>query len=95
MLTYHYDEKVIRISETINNDDTEFRIHLLQEHPYMEAMKQVQKEFDHNRVYTDALFYVFPNREFHIIVRKDYYTDFVLGLMKHRLLQKVEWVPAP
>jgi hypothetical protein len=95
MLTYCFDENVIRISETANNDDTEFRIRIIQERPYLEAMKEVQKEFEHNRVYTDVLFYLYPNHEFHAIVRKDYYAEFVLELMKHRLLQKVEWILAP
>ncbi|THF76371.1 hypothetical protein [Cohnella fermenti] len=95
MLTYRYDHQVIQISEVANNDDFEFRIRIIREHPCLEAMKKVQQEFEHNRVYTDVLFYVYPNHEFHVIVRKDYYTDFVLELMKHRLLQQVEWVPAP
>ncbi|MBO9610867.1 MAG: hypothetical protein J7639_33255 [Paenibacillaceae bacterium] len=95
MLTYQYDEHVIQISETANNDDTEFRIRIIQEQPYWDAMKEVQKEFEHNRVHTDVLFYLYPNHEFHAIVRKEYYADFVLELMKHRLLQKVEWPSAP
>jgi hypothetical protein len=45
MLTYRYDQDVIRINETGNENDIEFHFHILQE------------------------------------------------LMKHRLLQSVEWVP--
>jgi hypothetical protein len=71
----------------------EFRISILQENPYLEGMKQVQRKFEDDRVYTDALFYLYPNHEYRVIVRKDYYIDFVLELMKHRLLQSVEWLP--
>ncbi|MDF2723167.1 MAG: hypothetical protein K0Q59_2842 [Paenibacillus sp.] len=92
MITYHFDENVIQISETANQNDIEFRIRIVQEQPYLEAIKQVQKDFDHNEVYTDVLFYWYPHHELQVIVRKDYYVDFVLELMKHRLLQKVEWV---
>jgi hypothetical protein len=93
MLTYRYDQDVIRISESGNENDIEFRIHILQENTYLDGMKLVQKEFEDNQVYTDALFYLYPNHEYRVIVRKDYYNDFVLELMKHRLLQSVEWMP--
>jgi hypothetical protein len=93
MLTYRYDQDVIRISESGNENDIEFRIRILQENTYLDGMKLVQKEFEDNQVYTDALFYLYPNHEYRVIVRKDYYNDFVLELMKHRLLQSVEWMP--
>lgn len=58
----------------------------------MDKIKQVKKLFEDNEVYTDVLFYAYGNHEYRVIVRRDYYTDFVLALMKHhRLLQSVEW----
>lgn len=92
MLKYGFDQNIIQVSETANENDIEFRILILQEQPYLEEMKQVQKEFEDNRVHTDVLFYIFANHEFRVIVRKDHYNEFVLELMKHRLLQSVEWL---
>jgi hypothetical protein len=42
-------------------------------------------------VYTDVLFYAYPDQTYKVIVRRDYYVEFVLELMKHKLLQSVEW----
>lgn len=57
----------------------------------MDRMKKIREQFDDNRVHTDVLFYYYPNHEYRIIVRQDYYVDFVLALMKHRLLESVKW----
>lgn len=47
--------------------------------------------FDENDVYTDVLFYAYANHKFQVIVRQDYYNDFVIELMRHHLLQSIEW----
>ncbi|SFB60062.1 hypothetical protein SAMN05216312_11675 [Cohnella sp. OV330] len=92
MLNYSYDEAALQISESANENDMEFRIVLATDDPSILAgLKQVRQEFDENRVYTDVLFYHYPDREYKIIVRKDYYVDFVLELMKQRLLKSVAW----
>ncbi|MGM0881575.1 MAG: hypothetical protein ACQEXQ_11140 [Bacillota bacterium] len=91
MLKYEYDHNVIQVNEIENGNDVEFRIHILQEEPYLDRIKKVQKEFEENSVYTDVLFYIYTNHEYRIIVRRDYYDDFVLELMKQRLLQSVKW----
>ncbi|RAP73666.1 hypothetical protein [Paenibacillus montanisoli] len=92
MLTYKYDSNIIRIQEIQNEKDVEFSIHILQEKPYAKKMKQVQKAFDENDVITDVFFYVLLNHEYRVIVRRDFYADFVLEMMKQRLLQSVEWI---
>ncbi|GIO32176.1 MULTISPECIES: hypothetical protein [Paenibacillus] len=91
MLIYRCNEDVARITETVNGEDVEFRIRLLQEEPYLNRLREIRKHFEDNDVYTDALFYVYKNHEYGAIVRKDYYVDFVLALMKHGLLRSVEW----
>ncbi|WP_155971105.1 hypothetical protein [Paenibacillus sp. Soil522] len=70
----------------------EFRIHILQEEPYLDRIKKVQRVFEDNQVYTDVLFYIYANHEYRVIVRRDYYYDFILELMKQHLLQSVKWV---
>ncbi|MEK0317238.1 hypothetical protein [Cohnella sp. 56] len=92
MLKYRFDEAALRIGDTANDQDVEFRIVLLSGDPALaEGMKRVRQFFDENEVYTDVLFYQYPDREYKVIVRKDYYTDFILELMKQRLLQSVAW----
>lgn len=91
MLTYRYNKAVLELEETKNGTDVEFHIRLLQEGPCLEAIKRVQQTFDDNRVLTDVLFYAYPEHDYKIIVRQDFYIDFVMELMKQRLLQSVEW----
>ncbi|MDG0793983.1 hypothetical protein OMP38_26540 [Cohnella ginsengisoli] len=92
MLNYRFDETALQIGESANENDVEFRIVLATDDPSIAAgLKRVRQEFDENRVYTDVLFYHYPNHEYKVIVRKDYYVDFVLELMKQRLLKSVAW----
>ncbi|MCY9661993.1 hypothetical protein P5G65_33820 [Paenibacillus chondroitinus] len=91
MLKYEYDRQIIQVNETDNGNDVEFRIHLLHEGSCLDGMKKIQKKFEENQVYTDILFYIYANHEYQVIVRRDYYEDFVLELMKQRLLQSVSW----
>ncbi len=90
-LAYRYNKAVIEISETPNEADVEFYIKPLTEEKWLE-MKQLQRFFEDNSVYTDVLFYVYENNNIRVIVRRDYYVDFVLGLMSRQLLESVEWV---
>lgn len=91
VLAYRYNEQVIQIQESSNENDVEFLIKILQNEPYVEKMKKVRHFFDDNRVYTDVLFYALAEHKYKVIVRNDYYADFILELMKHRLLESVEW----
>jgi hypothetical protein len=91
MLTYSHNEEIIKIQETPNGSDIEFHIEILKEDPYVHFLKQVQRYFEDNRIHTDVLFYVKTQHHYSVIVRSDYYEDFVLQLMRHRLLQSVEW----
>lgn len=90
-LHYQWDTRAANFQENENGTDTEFRIQLLREHPHVETMRLVQKHFEANEIHTDVLFYVYPDHQYQVIVRKDYYNDFLLELMKHRLLLSLEW----
>ncbi|TFE27260.1 hypothetical protein [Cohnella luojiensis] len=89
-LTYQFNEAVIQIIETPNETDVEFDIRILAENKWA-GMKEIQKKFEENSVLTDVLFYEYENHHYRVIARQDYYVDFVLELLKHRLLEKVEW----
>ncbi|MDF2714016.1 MAG: hypothetical protein K0R28_941 [Paenibacillus sp.] len=90
-LHYQWDPSVVEIQESRNGDDTEFQIKLLLEQPYEASMRQIQKYFEANETHTDVLFYVYPEHQYQVIVRKDFYADFLTELLKHRLLLSLEW----
>ncbi|MDF2718435.1 MAG: hypothetical protein K0R28_5360 [Paenibacillus sp.] len=90
-LSYDWDPGIVRIQESGNGDDTEFLIELVQNQPYAAAMRQVQQYFEANHVHTDVLFYLYPGHKYRVIVRQDYYNDFLLELLKHRLLRVLRW----
>lgn len=92
MLRYTFDENVIKLSETANGQDIEFRIHILGDASMEQRVKDIQHDFEHNHVITDVLFYAFINHEYQFIVRQDFYEAFILSLMKHRLITSVTWV---
>ncbi|GGD62990.1 hypothetical protein [Paenibacillus nasutitermitis] len=89
-LSYSYNNNLIKIEETPNNADIEFNIHLLEE-KNIKAIKAVKELFEGNDIFTDVLFYVYENHHYRVIVRPDYYVDFILQLMKHQLVNSVEW----
>lgn len=91
MLKYQYDKSILQIDERVNRNDFEFEIHILKDDPYLENLKHVRDYFEENRVLTDALFYANAGHVYKIIVRSDYRTEFILQLMKYKLLLRVEW----
>lgn len=91
MLTYTYQTNTIQITETELNEDVEFQLTIHEPEVHCQNLKKVQQYFDDNKVYTDAMFYTFQDHKYKIVVRKDYYVDFVLTLMKFRLVEAVSW----
>ena len=89
-LIYEWNQNVIDISEVEVLNDIEFSIKVLSP-SHFDDMKNIQKIFESNDVITDVLVYTYTNHEYRVIVRKDYYGDFILQLMKNQLLTKVEW----
>ncbi|WNQ11858.1 hypothetical protein MJA45_02035 [Paenibacillus aurantius] len=89
-MVYEWKPEIVDIKETENGKDIEFSIRVIAE-AYYETMKAVQQVFEENDVITDVFLYTFPQHEYRVIVRKDYYEDFILQLLKHRLLTKAEW----
>ncbi|KRE96456.1 hypothetical protein ASG89_31305 [Paenibacillus sp. Soil766] len=89
-LNYEWNQNVIDISETEVLNDIEFSIKILSP-SHFEDMRSIEKIFESNHIITDVLVYTYTNHEYRVIVRKDFYRDFILQLMKHQLLTKVEW----
>lgn len=89
-LVYDWDPNIVDIKEEEVLNDIEFTIRVLAQ-PYFETMRHIQKIFEANDVITDLFVYAYPNHEYRVVVRKDYYGDFILQLLKYHLLTKVEW----
>ncbi|TYP74901.1 hypothetical protein [Paenibacillus methanolicus] len=94
MIQYRFDETVIEVQERRDGAETEFRIRLLQAEPYAGRMKDIQRRFEDNEDYTDALFYVYPDHAYKIIVRDAHYADFLTALFKAKLILSLAWAEA-
>ena len=90
MLLYKYDETKMELKEAQNEDDIEFNLILFDEEVKMQLLK-IKKFFSENNIVTDLLVYTHSDRHIQIIVRKDFYYDFVLQLFKYHLLDEVKW----
>ncbi|MGA8943172.1 MAG: hypothetical protein WB502_10705 [Thermoactinomyces sp.] len=91
-LVYRYNPDILKIEEKPDGKDVEFNIQILKETPYLNELRKVRNFFDENDVYTDVLFYAYADHKFQVIVRQDYYNDFIIELIRHHLLQSIEWV---
>ncbi|BFT72329.1 hypothetical protein [Paenibacillus sp. P36] len=89
-LTYDWNKDIVEISETQVSNELEFTIRILSDH-HFNSMKLVQKNFEANDVITDVLVYPYTNHEYRVVVRNDFYEDFILQLCKYQLVTKVEW----
>ena len=91
MLNYTYDPGIIEIHESTNEQDVEFRIRALGGDHVDAAIKRVQQRFEQNSILSDVYSYVYKNHEYQFIVRQDFYVEFILALMRYRLVQRVQW----
>jgi hypothetical protein len=87
---YKYDAQLLDIKETTNGDDLEFTITLL-DNQLKKRLKLVREYFEENKILTDIHYYIHPNNRYQIIVRKDFYNEFLIQLFRQGLLQEVKW----
>ncbi|WP_305025291.1 hypothetical protein [Paenibacillus lacisoli] len=81
---------MLKIKEEKQDTDIHFQIQIKDDR-YLEQFKLVLQFFDDNKVYTDVLSYPYENHEYRVIVREDYYNDFLAEMLKARLLQSLKW----
>lgn len=91
MITYQYDPQAVDIREIVNGEDVEFHIRVVGDAALHKQIKDIYHDYEHNGIHTDVIFYVLQNHEYQFIVRKDFYNDFVISLMKYRIVKRVEW----
>jgi len=89
-LKYEFNKELLSITEKVNEEDIEFAI-VFKNEKFAEKFEKVHQYFDLNEVHTDALFFTNKDGSNQIIVKKDYYEDFILQLFKQQFLELVKW----
>jgi hypothetical protein len=87
---YTYDKNLIELAETVNGNDIEFSITLL-DSELKKNLKKVRQYFDDNRVLTDILYYIHPHNHYQVIVRTDFYNEFIIQLFRQQLVIEIKW----
>ena len=89
-LKYEFNKELLSITEKVNEEDIEFAI-VFKNEKFAEKLEKVHQYLDLNEVHTDALFFTNKEGSNQIIVKKDYYEDFMLQLFKQQFLELVKW----
>jgi hypothetical protein len=87
---YTYDQNLLELKESINGNEVEFQIRLF-DSELKNKLKKVRQYFDENKVLTDIYFYIHPNNSYQVIVRRDYYDEFIIQLFTQQLLKELKW----
>ncbi|MFJ5715109.1 hypothetical protein [Neobacillus sp. NPDC093127] len=89
-IDYKYDENLLELKEIANGDDIEFLITLFDSELKKRLIK-VREFFEDNKILTDIHYYIHPNNKYQVIVRKDFYNEFLIQLFRQELLQEIKW----
>ncbi|WP_066251715.1 hypothetical protein [Neobacillus drentensis] len=90
-LEYRYDEQLLDLKETANGDDFEFTLTFVNSN-WKEKIARIRTYFDENNILTDTHFYIHPNNKIQIIVRKDFYHEFLIQLFRQQIVEEIKWV---
>lgn len=90
-MVYQYNKTRMELHEIQNEEDIEFNLTLFDQN-LKEKLKLVKDYFDQNTIVTDLLVFTHLDKHFQIIVRKDFYQDFLLQMFKYQLFQEIKWM---
>jgi hypothetical protein len=90
-VAYKFNNQLIELVETSNGDDSEFSLTLIDKN-LKKKVEKVREYFDENNILTDIYFYIHPNNRFQIIVRKDFYDEFLIQLFRQQLVNEIKWI---
>ncbi|SMQ66099.1 hypothetical protein SAMN05444673_1453 [Bacillus sp. OV166] len=88
---YRYDEQILELKETANGDDFEFTLTFV-DNNWKKKVGKIREYFDENNILTDIHFYIHPNNRFQIIVRKDFYNEFLIQLFRQQIVKEIKWI---
>lgn len=87
---YKYNDAIMALKEIRNGDDIEFHLTFYRQELKTKLLK-IKEFFDQNDILTDLLIYTHSDKHIQVIVRKDFYLDFLLQLFKQQLLEEIKW----
>ncbi|NHC39981.1 hypothetical protein G6549_08365 [Bacillus sp. MM2020_1] len=90
-VAYRYNEQLLGIKETANGEDYEF-ILTFDNKNWKRKVEKIREYFDENNILTDIHFYFHPNNRFQIIVRKDFYNEFLIQLFRQQIVEEIKWI---
>ena len=89
--TYKYDKQFLSLEETLNGEDFEFTLTFVEKN-WRKKIEKIREHFDANNILTDIHFYIHPNNRFQVIVRKDFYNEFIIELFRQQIVQEIKWI---
>jgi hypothetical protein len=89
--TYKYDKQFLSLEETLNGEDFEFTLTFVEKN-WRKKIEKIREHFDANNILTDIHFYIHPNNRFQVIVRKDFYNEFIIELFRQQIVQEIKWL---
>ena len=89
--TYKYDKQFLSLEETSNGEDFEFTLTFVDKN-WRKKIEKIREHFDANNILTDIHFYIHPNNRFQVIVRKDFYNEFIIELFRQQIVQEIKWL---
>ncbi|KHD86227.1 hypothetical protein [Heyndrickxia ginsengihumi] len=88
-LQYSVAADKILLQENKRDEDIEFIIKF-QKAEIQKDLHELRQFFENDAVYSDVLFYTYKDH-LQVIVKKESYVSFILGLFKWKLLKNVQW----
>lgn len=90
MVSYTYNQQLIEIQESANQEDITFTIRVHSEE-MRRRVKQLRDYFEDNKDLTDAMFYSLQDGRFEVIVRHNSYLLFLLHAFRFRCIESIAW----
>jgi hypothetical protein len=90
-VVYKFNKQLIDLQETVNGEDFEFTLTFFNK-DWKRKMENIREHFDSNTILTDIHLYIHPNNKIQVIVRKDFYDEFIIQLFRQQLVQEIKWI---
>ncbi|WP_134683256.1 hypothetical protein [Brevibacillus migulae] len=90
MVTYTYDQQLVEITEVKGEADITFRV-TIKSDEMRTRLKALRAHLDHDKDFTDALFYTHLDGTYEVIVRNDFYLPFLLQAFRLRCIESLSW----
>ncbi|MEH7306581.1 hypothetical protein [Neobacillus drentensis] len=90
-IAYKFNDQILDLKEEVNGDDFEFTLTFF-DNNWKKEIEKIREYFNSNTILTDIHIYIHPNNKIQIIVRKDFYNEFLIQLFRQQLVQEIKWI---